>query len=414
MKFFPFFFSVCVSAVTLGAAEVNHQVVRQNWPWDNRMRIDYVLKDATGGGHDVNVTVKHGDTVVTTGRCSGELYGVTEGAHTIWWDPMTNLTAYAEASWNDLTVELSLVDASDMYMVLDCSIDASLPVTFTNAPPAGGWNQTLYKTTKLVLRKIPAGSYVMGSPDGELGRNPNAERQHQVTLTKPFYLGIFTLTQKQYRNLENPASYSPQQAGDTVPATHLGLKFFRGDASWTKDVWPHCQEGSFLQRLTARVKLPANLDGYVFDVPTLAQWQYACRAGTTGSWNNGTTITNTTKDANLNLLGRNNAGGGSYMANAVGGLLPNAFGLYDMHGNVMEYVRDKAYGAQGVVWFKNSNPVVDPLESGDSWPYVIGCGGYWNSTPSSCRSAAFGAVGGDITGNGGNGTGARLALVWED
>lgn len=414
MKHLISLLSLALCSVSFGAAEICQQIVRQNWPWDNRVRIDYVLKDATGGGHDVNVSLKHGGTIITTGRCSGELYGVTEGAHTIWWDPMTNLTAYAETFWDDLSVELSLVDASDMYMVIDCSADASLPVVFTNAPPEGGWNQDLYKTSKLVMRKIPAGSFVMGSPEGEVGRVEKNDKEvlHQVTLTKPFYIGIFPLTQKQYRNLDNPASYSPDPADDRRPAVNLGLGVWRGENCWGADVWPHCEEGSFLSRLTSRVTLPAKLNGYVFDLPTLAQWQYACRAGTTGAWNNGTTITNALKDANLNLLGRYKATPGGYMSSAVGLYQPNAFGLYDMHGNVWEYARDKGFGSQYAQWYTGA-PAVDPLEIGDTWSYVPGCGGYWNSDSEACRSAMIYSQG-QVNLTGSNGSAPRIALVWED
>ncbi|HOR97906.1 MAG TPA: formylglycine-generating enzyme family protein [Kiritimatiellia bacterium] len=416
MKFFVSILSIALAAAVSGAAEVTQQIVRQNWPWDNRVRIDYVVKDATGGAHDVNVTVKHGNTSVTTGWYSGELYGVSEGAHTIWWNPMTNLTTYADAFWNDLTVELTLVDASDMYMVIDCTTNASLAVSFTNAPPAGGWNQNLYKTSKLVLRKIPAGTYIMGSPENELGRNTNRYRevQHQVTLTKSFYIGIFPFTQKQYTNLEVPTDYNPSPADPQKPAINRGLEIWRGTNCWDNGVWPHCGEDGFLTRFTSRVTLPAKLTGYVFDLPTIAQWQYACRAGTIGAWNNGTTITNVTEDANLDLLARykKNPKVGYHMSHPVGCFLPNAFGLYDMHGNVHEMARDKAYGSQFAKWYTNA-PAVDPLESGDPWPYVPACGGYWNDPAGECRSANIGSAGGkNLTGS--DAAAIRIALVYED
>ena len=211
-----------------------------------------------------------------------------------------------------------------------------------------------------------------------------------------------------------PTDYNPSPADPQRPAINRGLEIWRGTNCWDNGVWPHCGEDGFLTRFTSRVTLPAKLTGYVFDLPTIAQWQYACRAGTIGAWNNGTTITNVTEDANLDLLARykKNPKVGYHMSHPVGCFLPNAFGLYDMHGNVHEMARDKAYGSQFAKWYTNA-PAVDPLESGDPWPYVPACGGYWNDPAGECRSANIGSAGGkNLTGS--DAAAIRIALVYED
>lgn len=394
-------------------ATIEGKIVRQQWPWNGKVNIDYILRDASGGVHDIGVVLKRGDTVIEAnwGSLEGDLYGVGPGEHRIVWSPSVGIETPTADVWDDFRVELSILDADDAFMIVDTPEGAPdrLSVTFTNAPPSGGWNTVEYKTSKMVLRRIPAGTFMMGSPTDELGRNGNLETQHKVTLTKPFYIGIFPMTQKQYKNITGRTDYAPSNSGDYKPAHTLAYQYLRGTNSWTT-AWPNCEPTSFLGQLSAKVSLPASLAGYSFDLPTDAQWEYACRAGTTGAWNNGTTITNTTTDANLNLLGRYKGSSG-YMVVDVGLRLPNAYGLYDMHGNCADVVRDKAYGQGGRKWFDGS-PMTDPLLAGDSWPYVFGRAGYWNDNASACRAAARFTVG--TISSAGNGCSPRLVLSFHE
>jgi len=153
---------------------------------------------------------------------------------------------------------------------------------------------------------IPAGKFKMGSPASEKGRSDD-EKQHEVTLTNPFYLGKYEVTQEQW---ESVMGKDPNDTkGAKLPVT---------DVSWND-----CQE--FIKKLNAKTN-----GGY--RLPTEAEWEYACRAGTTTSYSFGDEIT--PKDANYNesQIGRKPAIVGSYR--------PNAFGLYDMHGNVWEWCND--------------------------------------------------------------------------
>ena len=125
-------------------------------------------------------------------------------------------------------------------------------------------------------------------------------------------------------------------------------------------------------------------NGLTFDLPTEAQWEFACRAGTTTAWNNGTDITDTTTDLELNTLGRykNNQtdGKGGYSQHTtVGSYLPNAWGLYDMHGNVSEWCLD---------WYVAdiTSYTTDPTGP-DTGTYRLLRGGSWYSYAKNCRSA---------------------------
>ncbi len=162
--------------------------------------------------------------------------------------------------------------------------------------------EDLGKDVKLEMVLIPAGKFVMGSPKKEKDRSDD-ETQHEVTLTKPFYIGKYEVTQEQWEAVmgKNPS----RRKGAKLPVT---------DVSWND-----CQD--FIKKLNAKTN-----GGY--RLPTEAEWEYSCRAGTSTAYSYGDKLTRS--DANID--------GDS--TKAVGSYKPNAFGLYDMHGNVFEWCND--------------------------------------------------------------------------
>ena len=152
---------------------------------------------------------------------------------------------------------------------------------------------------------IPAGTFMMGSPNTEKGRQPN-ETQHEVTLTNPFYMGKYEVTQEQWESVmgSNPSL----STGNKLPVTQVS--------------WEDCQE--FIKKLNASTK-----GGY--RLPYEAEWEYACRAGTTTAYSYGDNLTKS--DANIHVLN-------IWKLAIVGSYNPNAFGVYDMHGNVWEWCED--------------------------------------------------------------------------
>ena len=235
-------------------------------------------------------------------------------------------------------------------------------------------NDDKCKTTELWLRRIEPGTFLMGSPEGEIGRRDD-EEQHEVTLNRPFYIGVFQVTQKQYELIagDNPSYFK----GDTRPVESISYYLIR---RMDKDsFYPSSDEvgaESFLGKLRSRC-------GMLFDLPTEFQWEYACRAGSKTAWNNGTVITSEDSDSNLDKLGRYYFNSGADDENScvcgahatVGSYLPNTWGLYDMHGNVWEWC------------LKNSNnPVTDPKGAIEGEYYVLRGGG-WDCRARDCRSA---------------------------
>ncbi|MBR2837573.1 MAG: SUMF1/EgtB/PvdO family nonheme iron enzyme [Kiritimatiellae bacterium] len=282
------------------------------------------------------------------------------------------------------TVELAVEQKGVQYMVVDLANTNS--VTFLSGVPSGGWTDE-HRTTKLVLRGVEEGSFWMGSPAGETGRcMPSCSREdlHWVTLTRPFFIGVFPVTQQQYKlmmNGENPSMFA-WSGRETCPVERLGLSRIRGAVSAHN--WPVVRTvdgNSFMGRLRAH-------SGYsTFDLPTEAQWEYACRAGTATALNNGTNLTNAYQCPELNAVGHYSRGQYSNMNMPlpVGRYFPpNGWGIYDMHGNVCEWCLDRSQTSLGTA------PVVDPVgppSPGGASDLHVSRGGSFYDVAYFCRSA---------------------------
>ena len=217
------------------------------------------------------------------------------------------------------------------------------PVTYLDEEPAGGFNTDAYKTTKLALKLCRANAYGMGDDP--------TNWEHRVTMTKPFYMGLFEVTQKQWQQVmgSNPSYWQ----GDKRPVEQVSYEAIRGASAGSR--WPKLSgvdADSFLGKLRART-------GIDFDLPMESQWEYACRAGSTNVYSYGS-VTN-----------------GDYMwyednseeqSHPVGRTTPNAWGFYDMHGNVWEwcldwYADELAYGVDPKGAVTGTNRVI----RGGSW-----------------------------------------------
>ena len=252
-----------------------------------------------------------------------------------------------------------------MYCVIDLSGGAdalSYPVTYMAEPPRGGFNVNLYKTTKLVLRKIlgegETATFTMGSPTTEAGRIDN-ETQHSVTLTKPYWMGVFEFTQGQWAAVKG-SSPSCTFSGATRPVETVAWADLKG--AITSYGAMGATGSSFFGALRTLTGSDLGLN-----LPTEAEWEYACRAGTTS--------------AHAGAIDAMAVYGTTATA-AVGTKTPNAWGLYDMHGNVAEWCHDMSTTRTADAADLGSSAVTNPtgVEASFTTPYRLLRGGEFDST----------------------------------
>lgn len=207
---------------------------------------------------------------------------------------------------------------------------------------------------------IPPGSFMMGSPANEPRRDVD-ERQHRVTLTRGFYLQTTEVTQRQWKAVmgENPAGFV--QCGEDCPVDSLS--------------WDMIQV--FLEKMNKLEK------GKTYRLPTEAEWEYAARAGATTPFAFGKCLS--TEQANVNgkgdapMPGCPAAGGFRMQPTKVATFPANAWGLYDMHGNVWEMTQD---------WYgPYPNKAVTDPKGAPSGEYRVVRGGSWRFDPPFARSA---------------------------
>ncbi len=206
---------------------------------------------------------------------------------------------------------------------------------------------------------IPPGTFMMGSPKGEEGRDPdelNNETQHKVTLTKGFYMGVHLVTQEQWQAVmgDNPSHFKGE---NKLPVEQVN--------------WDDCQE--FVKKLRDK-------DKKRYRLPSEAEWEYSCRAGTTTPFHLGKTIS--TDQANYDgnyVYGNGKKGVFRDKTTPVDSFPANAWGLHDMHGNVWQFCQD---------WYGDypQKDVVDPQGPEKGAERVVR-GGDFGMGPKYCRSA---------------------------
>ena len=345
-----------LSLIQIGMAEVRIEDVRATpvAPW-GRIVVDYTVAGtlpADAADYVAVVTASNRVTgiVYADGPTEGET-ALTLGKHRVWWNAGTaGLREAAEA------VDVRVSYIFPLYCVIDLSDGpntTAYPTFYLSSVPSGGWTDE-YKTTKLVLRRIEAGTFIMG--------NDQADESHCVTLTKPFYMGVFEVTQRQWALVMGSWLSSSYGYGGAYPAYGVSYNDIRGSSSGAR--WPASSAvdaSSFLGRLRAKT-------GLDFDLPTEAQWEYACRAGTATTYYWGDAMDG------AYAWYYNNSGRTTH---PVGTRLPNDWGLYDMSGNVWEWCRD---------WYGTLDYGADPVGSA-SGSSRVWRGGSWRDYSDYCASS---------------------------
>jgi len=420
---------VCVACLALGALAadpvISDVVARQRWPWSRLVDIDYVLTCDSTQRIDIVVAAKDGSDPLTLPLSSltGDLYGVSHGPHRIVWDPTQ--TAYTNSQMlTRFSVTLAPTPVP-LYMIVDLTKNAGdagqIEYVTESDLRAGLWGSwvedavtnngtviksviwtgvatnDVYKTDKLVLRRISAGCFGMG----ESANIP-------VTLTQELYAGVFQVTQRQWELVmtgQKPSYFNDAASYASRPLEYRSYNDIRGASNNLPSSvnWPGTGSTVLPESFMGQLRTKTGFGN--FDLPTEAQWEYLCRAGTTTVFNDGAAAakfsgTEENNNGNTNgflaALGRYVWNGGKYWDGdtwesatsafgstngtaSVGSYTPNAWGLYDTHGNVWEWCLD---------WYAVSLAGgTDPAGPISGVNRVLR-GGSWNNTAESCRSAS--------------------------
>jgi len=216
------------------------------------------------------------------------------------------------------------------------------------------------KGVEYAFRWCPSGTFMMGSPESEKERL-SSETQHKVTLTKGFWMLETQVTQGMWEGVvgSNPSSFTGSKK---LPVEQVS--------------WEDCQD--YIKKLNALGVAPS---GYKFSLPTEAQWEYACRAGTTTPYNFGSVLNGDKANCDENYpYGTETKGKCLAKTSEAGSYSANDWGLYDMHGNVWEWCSD---------WYGTypEGSVTDPIGPTEGGSYRVLRGGGWYSDARNCRSA---------------------------
>ena len=375
------------------AADVDSVLVRQQWPWSTDVKVEYRLSNVTA---PVNIKVEcfNNDVAMPSedidSAIIGRTYGLTkadEGIGFFYIDPVKAF-GKTQVSLANFTVKLSLsdtdaIDTEPIYKIIDLQtkiVQNLSRADFYNdrGQKYGGWetnfaaigsspssgepyttslknvfiwtgvtNNIEYKTTKLVMRRIPAKdqTFTMGGAN-DWKNYSSDEYSLSVQLTNDYWLAVFETTYKQALLLQGYSASSLTDADSVVAA----IKFTQASGTVTTSYdqmrglpsdwtgWP--QDVYAVSSSCALHRMRNQFPGLRFDLPTEAQWEFACRAGTDTMYYSGVNPSKTEDAYKSELAPLAWFSGNASARKEVGLLKPNAFGLYDMLGNVGELVRD--------------------------------------------------------------------------
>ncbi len=377
------FLATALASVVLAvsaATTITVDSVVQRWPWNNKVDITYTI----GGGQDL--ANGNYQKIVFTTVIDGVTYtidGVKDvgasanaGTHTVTW----TLPSGVKSTSCTMSAAVYAADApsGDDYMIIDLT-KTSDNVTYegllaTQDASNERYSTAPYKTDRLVLRKVPAGGPYPTGDDVNYKTGTTSVPANSAklwTTANDYYIGVFPVTQRQYEKLcgSNPSGNTTAIAGNTTahrPVENVSWNELRLSSTTPASSIPvvPSNSGTFFQRLNY---ITGNR--YGFDLPTEVMFEIAERAGATTAywWGN---------DADADGIYSVHAGNSGGSTVAVGSRLPNAWGLYDMAGNVWEWCRD--FSLPGDMTARSN--AFTPYSAASGSPRIRG--GTWNQTTS--------------------------------
>lgn len=407
MKSTMFLSAVLLSSSALAAPLVDNVVLSQ----DNSRKVKITYKLT---GEQAIVTVDIQTNGVSIGEANlthfaGDVNRVVQPSkdgsdiRTAYW--------YPDRAWSGRKVDSATAvvtvwatNAPPDYMVVNLTDGDKTYYTSVDSLPGGcGLSNDLYRTERMVFRKIPARgvTWRMGSPLDEDGRFDD-EKPHLVTLTRDYWFGVFPVTMAQHKRVMNDNSNVAPSVCFFTNLSSYATRPFQG--AGPKDLF-----GTYIPAFQARTR------GTLFTVPTEAQWEYAARAGVGTSLTTGKNLINVKTDVQLNELGRygaNHSAADSDSATAsirenddssgtskVGVFKANRWGIYDIHGNVHNICSDR-YAAD---YDGDMDSVVTNPEGGDpaTCSEFVARGGCWGyrgvNYASYCRLACRRSIANDVS-----------------
>lgn len=307
----------------------------------------------------------------------------TNSMRTIRWQPRLSWPGHTHTC---LTAKVTahLPEEPPDYMVVSLGDDTAPAIAYyvsTNAFPDGGLSNDIYRTSRLVMRRIHAAGirWRMGAESDDYSGATTTvslserENAHYVTLSEDYFIGIYEITQAQGAKFSGKGSAFTEYVDSPLrPSSDISYEKIRGVGTGNGHA---VKSGSALQKLRV-------LTGIDFDLPTSAQWEYACRAGTTSLLYTGKALVN----ANVYEVGwiyGNSKIDGVWTTQVVGQKKPNEWGLYDMLGNSREWCLDWYYGTP------SSDDVVDPVGPATGSGRVLRGGDYSRSIKDFRPSASY-------------------------
>ncbi len=411
MKKTAFALGLSAVAVTLAApaAQIEQVIVRQQWPWSTDVKVEYRLS-GVADPVDVAVRAYNGETELDAERLrdaiTGDLTGITEGGVRSFTIDPVRAFGTEKVSLSDFRVKLTVSDEAiyrvfnlqSPYDVADISradlrsgVYGAYETDYSNVIPGssvgevliwtGVTNSPIYKTTHLVMRRVPAAgrSFTMGAAASELGQAYDGldykgyETPHTVSFTNDFFVSVFPVTACQHRLIlgQSPDTGDESLRKPQAPVLFTALRGYfvsnDGKLGWWPDagVW---SAAGFVPDATGNAhdvdatsvlaKLRKMTGEKTFDLPTEARWEFACRAGTTTATYAGDLTCGTAAgpDPALDQIAWYSANSGDAL-HEVGLKAANPWGFYDMLGNVQELCLDLNVTSIG------SSAAVDPVGS---------------------------------------------------
>jgi formylglycine-generating enzyme required for sulfatase activity len=253
--------------------------------------------------------------------------------------------------------------------------------------PKGAAATTVQNSIGMHLARIPAGQFTMGAQASEVGRQNDEGPSHKVIISRSYYLAVHETTVAQFRAFVEATHYQTEaeRKGTGAQRWDASANTWKAEATctWRNPGWPLVDNQPVVcvcrNDALAFCYWLSHKEGKVYRLPTEAEWEYACRAGTSTPYGPGTNLTR--RDANFTDMSAAQITGSAGMAMPVGSFAANAWGLCDMHGNAWEWCGDGFSPT-----FYGNSPERDPSAPGSSFEGVLR-GGSWASGALDCRCA---------------------------